>query len=103
MTEQEYIRRAEALKEQLYRTAALYLGSPSDAVDAVDEAFYKGFLAYTKLRQLSTITKNRDGEADRIKEVFYLDNYAWDAVELELTYTSVSEYSQPVRVPMTAE
>ena len=33
MTEQEYIRRAEALKEQLYRTAALYLGSPSDAVD----------------------------------------------------------------------
>ena len=56
-----------------------------------------------KWHQLSTITKNRDGEADRIKEVFYLDNYAWDAVELELTYTSVSEYSQPVRVPMTAE
>ena len=51
MTEQEYIRRAEALKEQLYRTAAAYLGSPSDAVDAVDEAFYKGFLAYQKLRQ----------------------------------------------------
>lgn len=33
MTEQEYIRRAESLKEQLYRTAAVYLGSPSDAVD----------------------------------------------------------------------
>ena len=40
MTEQEYIRRAESLKEQLYRCAAVYLGSPSDAVDAVDEAFY---------------------------------------------------------------
>ena len=51
MTEQEYIRRAESLKEQLYRCAAVYLGSPSDAVDAVDEAFYKGFLAYSKLRQ----------------------------------------------------
>ena len=50
MTEQEYIRRAEALKEQLYRTAAIYLGSPSAAVDAVDEAIYKGFLAYHKLR-----------------------------------------------------
>lgn len=33
------------------RTAAAYLGSPSDAVDAVDEAFYKGFFAYQKLRQ----------------------------------------------------
>ena len=48
LTEQEYIRRAESLKEQLYRTAAVCLGSPSDAVD---EAFYKGFLAYSKLRQ----------------------------------------------------
>ena len=33
LTDQEYIRRAESLKEQLYRTAAVYLGSPSDAVD----------------------------------------------------------------------
>jgi hypothetical protein len=37
------------------------------------------------------------------KEVFYLDNYSWDAVELELSYTSVAEYVEPVRVPMTAE
>lgn len=51
MTEQEYILRAEALKERLYRTAALYLGSDSAAVDAVDEAVYKGFFAYKKLRQ----------------------------------------------------
>ena len=51
MTEQEYIRRAEALKERLYRTAVLYLGSESAAVDAVDEAVYKGFCAYKKLRQ----------------------------------------------------
>ena len=51
MTEQEYILRAEALKERLYRTAALYLGSESAAVDAVDEAVYKGFCACKKLRQ----------------------------------------------------
>ena len=51
MTEQEYIGRAEALKGKLYRTAALMLGSESAAVDAVDEAFYKGFRAYKKLRQ----------------------------------------------------
>jgi len=51
LTEQEYIRRAEALKERLYRAAALYLGGQSAAVDAVDEAVYKGFCAYKKLRQ----------------------------------------------------
>lgn len=51
MTEQEYCDRAEALKDKLYRTAALYLGSDSAAVDAVDEAIYKGFRAYRKLRQ----------------------------------------------------
>ena len=46
LTEQEYICRAEALKGKLYRTAALMLGGESAAVDAVDEAFYKGFRAY---------------------------------------------------------
>ena len=51
MTEQEYICRAETLKERLYRTAMLYLGGESAAVDAVDEAFYKGFCGYKKLRQ----------------------------------------------------
>ena len=51
MTEQEYIQRAGALKGRLYRTAALTLGSESAAVDAVDEAVYKGFRAYKKLRQ----------------------------------------------------
>ena len=51
MTEQEYIRRAEALKQRLYRTAALYLGGESAAVDAVDEAVYRGFCACQKLRQ----------------------------------------------------
>jgi hypothetical protein len=40
LTEQEYIRRAEALKEQLYRTAAIYLDSPA-AVDAADKAIYQ--------------------------------------------------------------
>lgn len=51
MTEQEYMDRAENIKERLYRTAAVYLGSPSAAVDAVDEAIYRGFRAYKRLRQ----------------------------------------------------
>ena len=51
MTEQDYIQRSEALKGRLYRAAVLTLGSESAAVDAVDEAVYKGFRAYKKLRQ----------------------------------------------------
>lgn len=51
MTELEFIRRAEGAKKRLYRTALLYLGSESMALDAVDEAVYKGFCAYRKLRQ----------------------------------------------------
>ena len=47
----EYIRRAEGNKKRLYRTALLYLGSESMALDAVDEAVYKGFCGYKKLRQ----------------------------------------------------
>lgn len=47
----EYIRAAENIKKRLYRTALLYLGSESMALDAVDEAVYKGFCTYKKLRQ----------------------------------------------------
>lgn len=51
MTEQEFIGRTEALKKRLYRTALLYLGGESMALDAVDETVYRGFLSYGKLRQ----------------------------------------------------
>lgn len=51
MTELEFIRRAEGVKKRLYRTALLYLGSESMALDAVDEAVYKGYCAFKKLRQ----------------------------------------------------
>lgn len=51
MCEQDYVLQAEALKNKLYRTALLYLGSESSAVDAVDEAVYKGYLSCKKLKQ----------------------------------------------------
>lgn len=51
MTEESYVQRADGLKERLYRTALLYLGSQSMAIDAVDEAIYKGYLALKKLRE----------------------------------------------------
>lgn len=51
MTESRYAQRADALKGRLYRTACLYLGGEARAVDAVDEAVYKGLRACGKLRQ----------------------------------------------------
>ncbi|MCI8593716.1 MAG: sigma-70 family RNA polymerase sigma factor [Oscillospiraceae bacterium] len=51
MTQQQYCQQAEALKGKLYRTALLYLGSETAALDAVDEAVYKGLLSCKKLRQ----------------------------------------------------
>lgn len=51
MDQNEYARRAEAWKGRLYRTARLYLGSESQAVDAVDEAVYRGLTHCRKLRE----------------------------------------------------
>lgn len=51
MTELEYLERAEGAREKLYRAALLTLGSESAAIDAVDEAVYKGYLGYRKLRE----------------------------------------------------
>jgi len=46
-----FAERAERMKTRLYRTAFLYLGSEAFALDAVDEAVYRGFLSVKKLRE----------------------------------------------------
>ena len=51
MTELEYLERAEEARGKLYRAALLTLGSETAVVDAVDEAVYKGYLSYRKLRE----------------------------------------------------
>lgn len=35
-----------------------------------------------------------------IYEYIYLENYPWDTVELELSFSSISTYEQPIYVPM---
>lgn len=47
----EYAQKAHEYRAALYRTALLYLHSPSMALDAVDEAVYKGLTACRSLRQ----------------------------------------------------
>lgn len=51
MKDADYFSRIDPLKEQLYRVAYLYLGSESAAVDAVDEAVYRGYLKRRSLRR----------------------------------------------------
>ena len=51
MTELEYLRRAEASREKLYRAAILTLGSEAAAIDAVDEAVYRGYRKFHGLRR----------------------------------------------------
>jgi len=51
LTELEYANRAEEIKTRLYRTALLYLGSEAMAIDAVDEAVYKGLRGLKRLRE----------------------------------------------------
>ena len=51
MKEDEFIARLEPLKPRLYRTALLYFGSESKAVDVVDEAVYRALRALKTLRQ----------------------------------------------------
>ena len=47
----EFAARTEAVRQRLYRTAYLYLGSEADALEAVDEAVYQALRALKKLRQ----------------------------------------------------
>ena len=51
MNYEEYANQVERLRGRLYKTALLYLGSEALALDAVDEAVYKGLCGCRKLRQ----------------------------------------------------
>ncbi|OUN06822.1 RNA polymerase subunit sigma-24 [Flavonifractor sp. An92] len=51
MTESDFVARLEPLKARLYRTALLYLGGEAAALDAVDEAVYRGLTGCKKLRE----------------------------------------------------
>ncbi len=51
MKHEEFAARLEPIRTRLYKTALLYLGSESRALDAVDEAVYKGLRACWRLRQ----------------------------------------------------
>lgn len=51
MTKEEFALHIEEIKYKLYRTALLYLGNETLAVDAVDGSVYKALCSLRKLRQ----------------------------------------------------
>lgn len=51
MDHEEFAARTEQVRQRLYRTAYLYLGSEADALEAVDEAVYQALRALRKLRE----------------------------------------------------
>ena len=51
MDHEEFAARTQAVRQRLYRTAYLYLGSEADALEAVDEAVYQALRALKKLRR----------------------------------------------------
>jgi len=51
LNENEFAAQVQILRGGLYRTAYLYLGTEADALDAVDEAVYKGLISCKKLRE----------------------------------------------------
>jgi len=51
LTAYEFAEKTAIIKPKLYRTALLYLGSESMAMDAVDESEYRALIALRKLRQ----------------------------------------------------
>lgn len=51
MNKEEFGKRIENIRLRLYKTALLYLGNETLALDVVDEAVYKALCSYKKLRQ----------------------------------------------------
>lgn len=51
MDPEEFARRIEQIRQKLYKTALLYLGNETAAMDALDEAVYKALKNIRKLRQ----------------------------------------------------
>ena len=51
MNKKAFIEEIGPVKKQLYQTAYMYLGSEADALEAVDEAVYKGYRNRLQLKE----------------------------------------------------
>ena len=89
MTKDEFALRIELIRKRLYKTALLYLGNETQALDTVDETVYKALCGYRKLREeelfdtwVTRILINECyNELRRHKRVQYVDVIPETAVE----------------------
>lgn len=51
MNNDEFAKRVESIRTKLYKTALVYMGNETLALDAVDEAVYKALCGHWKLRE----------------------------------------------------
>ncbi|MBF4693074.1 sigma-70 family RNA polymerase sigma factor [Fusibacter ferrireducens] len=51
MDSEEFAKHIEQIRMKLYKTALLYIGNESAAIDILDETVYKALRGYKKLRQ----------------------------------------------------
>ena len=89
MTNEIFTQRIDAAKQKLYKTAMLYMGSHSTAMDVLDEAIYKAWCARNKLREeayfdtwITRILINEcHNELRRQKRLFPIDELPETAAE----------------------
>ena len=51
MRKEEFAKKIENVRSKLYKTAMLYLGNETMAMDVLDETIYKAFCGYRRLRE----------------------------------------------------
>lgn len=51
MCDEQFMQRVQSIRGKLYKTAMLYMGSHSCALDVLDETVYKALCGYKKLRK----------------------------------------------------
>lgn len=89
MCDEEFAQRVHLIRGKLYKTAMLYMGSHSRAIDVLDEAVYKALCSYNKLRNpehfdtwITRILINEcHNEMRRQKRLFPLNELPETAVE----------------------
>jgi RNA polymerase sigma-70 factor (ECF subfamily) len=101
MTNEKFTQRIDASKQKLYKTAMLYMGSHSAAMDVLDEAIYKAWCARNKLREeaffdtwITRILINEcNNELRRQKRLYPIDELPEMAAE-ELDHLPLKEAIQ---------
>jgi RNA polymerase sigma-70 factor (ECF subfamily) len=88
LSEEQFFTRVDTIKERLYKIAYAYLGDKDKAMDAVDEAVYKGYVKRKQLREETYF------ETWLTRILINVCNQALRHMKRELPYEELPEDSQ---------